>query len=303
VGVLAFAAFSLVTVHAASIVSEDYSSLMKQASGGEFVRVMVTLEHLSLEQLGKNSAANKARLAQKARVLLSELGVNALSAGHWNNDAGQIGIYVNSNGLRMLTGSSNALSFQPDPTDKLRYKAYDADGSLTQIEQLIKTQGYADVQIVLQAEGEYDIARDERTLYRADAKLAQDIQSRLTQLKADLRADLTGAGNKAASPTPLKNLDERLAQGLGRLGDLAALQGNLKSLAGLAEQAKQSQIAAQPLVSARIDQETFIRLREHEGVRALRPVGFEVAQENQRSANHLETSWEKDVECQAELTP
>jgi hypothetical protein len=66
-------------------------------------------------------------MENKAQAVLAELDQNAMKSGYWNNGIGQMGVYANEAGLRVLAGSSNAIAFTRDVTHTYRIKVVDAD--------------------------------------------------------------------------------------------------------------------------------------------------------------------------------
>lgn len=181
-------ALALVTTAAFAVQVDpgEMERLQKEATLHGAVHVLVTLNESATLGLLKSSMP-RLRIAseQGAKVLLQELGVEATSAARWNNGLGQIGFYVAAAGLRLMEASANARSFQADPTSRLRSRVNDLDGSTDAIEALLAASGFADVEIALSSEeGDYDIGKDGRTIFRRSTAASAEIASHLTRLAA-----------------------------------------------------------------------------------------------------------------------
>lgn len=180
-------AFSLAAFPAvaASIDSANYAQLVNQAGSKGVVRVMVSLDDsVSLSAIKGTGDAIRAAMEQKARVLLAELGQNKLDSGYWNNGMGQMGVYVNADGLNILKSTAYAKSFLPDTTSKMRYIAVDSDGSLDAVEDAIIQLGHADVEVYLNTDAvDYDIDADGKTSYRPGANFYSDIAMRTSRIR------------------------------------------------------------------------------------------------------------------------
>lgn len=243
-------ASTLVTCDAfsAQIAPSDYAKLLSEAGKSGFTRVLITLDDtVTLEAMRNNLPAVRSAMEQKAKMLLSELGQEALDSGYWNNGIGQIGVYLNTNGLRMLMNSSNAKAFMPDVTHKYRIQAHDADGSLDAIENVINANGFANVVVTLNIDGDYDIARDGTTTFRASTTISSDIAARFGHINA-----------------------QQFASGFRNL-DTAELQSGRPN----------------PDFKVQIDRKAFYALREHSDVRAIRLVGFKDSRQARWSPDAL----------------
>ncbi|WAK03339.1 hypothetical protein [Methylobacter sp. YRD-M1] len=192
-----------------------------------------------------------AEIEAKAEVLLAELGQDAMTSGYWNNGIGQVGVYVNAKGLGLLANSTNAIAFSPDVTQAYRIKAYGADGSLDAIETAINAEGFADVEVFLNIdEGDYDIDRKGKTVFRPSPELSDQIARRLNNINAHPVA------------RTFKNYDASSSKA----------------------------IAPSPSFQVRIDKNAFYELRESEDVRAIRPIGFVDARPAQWPADVLKSA-------------
>lgn len=184
----------------------DYASLLGEANSKGSARVLVTLDDtVTLEAIRIDPASVKAEMESKARILLAELGQDALASGYWNNGIGQIGVYVNADGLRILANSANAVAFMPDVTHGYRIRANDADGSLDAIEASIDAKGFAEVEVFLNVD-EGGIDRSGGTVFTPPAELPDQIVKRLNDIGAheSVRAveNLDLGLSPAAEPSP-----------------------------------------------------------------------------------------------------
>ncbi|MGZ5050312.1 MAG: hypothetical protein ACXWF8_13235 [Methylobacter sp.] len=176
-----------------------------------------------------------AGMEEKAKPLLSELGPEMFEASYWNNGLGQIGFYVTADGLRILFDTTNAQTFMPDTTAKMRSRVNDSDGSLDAIEAAINATGVAYVEVFLNVdEGDYDIEQDGSTTFRPSEGLSNQSVKRFNSIMAQKFAG------------SLQNIDTSPA--------LAA--------------------APSPSFLVRIDRNAFYGLRVSRDVRAIRPIGF-----------------------------
>jgi subtilisin family serine protease len=230
----------------------DYEKLLNEANSKGVASVLVTLDDtVTLEEMGSNLDSVKAEMESKAGVLLAELGEYALTEGYWSNGIGQIGLYVNAKGLQVLANSASAVSFSSDDTRTYRIRAYDDDGSLDAIESIINEKGFANVEVFLNVdEGDYDIDRKGKTVFKPSSALLDQITSRLNNIKI----------HKFAKS--FKNFDVTPS--------LAAVPS--------------------PSFRVRIDRNAFYSLRESDDVRAIRPVGFVDPRQSQWPADVLETA-------------
>lgn len=108
--------------------------------------VVVNFFPISFDDL-KNKSALKAKTDAKSSELLKELGSDALSAGRWSNDAGQIGIYITAAGLEKLKNSKNPISAWPDSDWISKTHIGNFDGSLTNLDNEFKKNKIIEVEI------------------------------------------------------------------------------------------------------------------------------------------------------------
>jgi hypothetical protein len=230
----------------------DYARLLNEAHSKGAVRVLVTLDNsVTLERMKNDLASVNAETEAKAEALLAELGQDAMTSGYWNNGIGQVGVYVNAKGLGILANSTNAIDFSPDVTQAYRIRAYGADGSLDAIESIINEKGFAVVEVFLNIdEGDYDIDKNGKTVFRPSPELSDQIARRLNNINAHPVArtfkNYDASPSRASSPSPSFRV--------------------------------------------RIDKNAFYELRESEDVRAIRPISFVDARPAQWPADVLKSA-------------
>jgi hypothetical protein len=171
-------------VFGAEIEPAEYEWLYQEASSKGHVRVLINLpEQVSLKRAKEDPVSIRQSTATQAAILRSELGTRAFDGGYWNNALGQVGLYVNTDGLKALSASTNARSFMADVTHRMRDTVYGVDGSLKAIEATLNATGFADVEIFLNIdEADYDLASDGRTVFRSVVGATAAISDRLQRL-------------------------------------------------------------------------------------------------------------------------
>ena len=169
---------------AAQYDANDYQNLLNEANSKGFVRVLIILDDtVTLEDMASNQASLGAAMENKAQNVLAELDQNALKSGYWNNGIGQMGVYVNENGLHVLAGSSNAIAFTRDVTHAYRIKAVDTDGSLETIETAIHANGLADVNLFLGVDAaDYAIDNSGNTIFKPSTAMPVQVQNILDDI-------------------------------------------------------------------------------------------------------------------------
>jgi len=227
--------FSQSSALGASYINSEFNELKSTANQNGVASVLITLDDtISLDNIKNHGAYIKNEMQQKGSLLLNELGEDALSSGYWNNGYGQMGVYVNAEGLNKLSKTNLAISFGKDITRKSRARVNNQNTSLDEIEVDINKKGFANVEIFLNVDNfEYDIPR----------------------------------GNSKLTYRPLGNfknsVDKRLSN-IRKLIDKPTIKFDKSSLI----------TKRKPSVTAHIDKETFYSLIESPDVRALQPVGF-----------------------------
>lgn len=212
---------------AAQYDAADYENLLTEANSKGFVRVLITLDDtITLEDMENKRATLSITMENKAQTVLAELGQNALKSGYWNNGIGQMGIYANEAGLRVLAGSNTAITFTRDITHAYRIKAADADGSLEAIETAINANGSATVDIFLSVDAaDYDIDNSGSTAFKPSAAMSKQAQHILDDMASQHYA--TGIKNPekdANRPVIRANIDKNAFYALIERDDVRAIR-------------------------------------------------------------------------------
>ncbi len=142
-----------VIVAAASVDPGELNRMREEAARAGVVPVTVHLHPSTLADLRSDAAKVSAAANAKAERLLTELGLDALAGGRWNNGVGQIGLHVTAHGLNVLVGTANAISFQQGPAWNHRTFLNGSDGSHAAIERSLREQGFVDLEVLINAEG------------------------------------------------------------------------------------------------------------------------------------------------------
>jgi hypothetical protein len=238
--IVATALSGVITARAASYDALEYQALVHQATAKQYVRVQVNLDaSVPLLPPENQSLATRSRLSTLENALLAELGRNVLTSTIWRSGLGQIGLYVNPQGLAQLVLSKNARSFYRDPTADGRSTVYDADGRLGAIEREIDRTGFADVEVVQNLESlDFDIGPDGRTTYKVFSALTSEIAAKrlnfLNRLPItgvlDLNQAKTRASNDAPSPAFLLRVNKAIRAWMERTRSYATRPDSRKSL-------------------------------------------------------------------------
>lgn len=162
----------------------DYEGLLNEINSKGFVRVMVVLDDsVTIEDMANKGEILGSIMKNKGQSVLTELDQNALKSGYWNNGIGQMGVYVNEMGLRILAGSNNAISFTRDVTHAYRIKVVDDDDSLEAIETAINTNGNTSVDLFLNIDtADYDLDSSGNTIFKPSPAMSEQIQSTLENI-------------------------------------------------------------------------------------------------------------------------
>ncbi|MBX3640880.1 MAG: hypothetical protein KF888_10320, partial [Nitrosomonas sp.] len=139
---------------------------------------MVVLDDsVTIEDMANKGEILGSIMKNKGQSVLTELDQNALKSGYWNNGIGQMGVYVNEMGLRILAGSNNAISFTRDVTHTYRIKVVDDDGSLEAIEAAININGNTSVDLFLNIDtADYDLDSSGNTIFKPSPAMSEQIQ-------------------------------------------------------------------------------------------------------------------------------
>ncbi|MCW5608587.1 MAG: S8 family serine peptidase [Nitrosomonas sp.] len=185
--------------------------MLDSARSKGVVRVMVTLDDtVSIEKMSDLDSI-KPSLEIKAQQLLDVLGNDVFSYPVWNNRVGQIGVYVNENGLEKLKMSEKAISIQPDRTHLFRIRVFDEDGSVDKVEDSLSQNGFAEVELILNIEGiEYDLDQGNDTITRDQARLGELVAEKLQKLQNQpVGHELTNISIDSALPKAHAHIDRR----------------------------------------------------------------------------------------------
>lgn len=165
----------------------DYENLLNEINSKGFVRVMVVLDDsITIEEMTDKGEILGSLMKNKGQSVLTELGQNALKSGYWNNGIGQMGVYVNEMGLRILASSNNAISFTRDVTHAYRIKVIDDDGSLEAIETAINTNGNTSVDLFLNIDtADYDLDSSGNAIFKPSSAMSEQVQSILANLNKE----------------------------------------------------------------------------------------------------------------------
>jgi len=216
--------------------AHEYESLLEEANTKGVVSVMITLDDtMSLADMKDDLSLIKESMALKAEVLFADLGDSVLKTGYWNNHIGQIGVYLNVDGLRILANTDRAVSFSPDVTRAYRIQAYGADGSLDEIEATINKKGFANVEVFLNVDTvSYGIGKGKNNdKFKALSGFKEQTEERINNIHA-----------------------QKFAKGFDNL------------------EINKSGSTPKPSFKIKIDRVAFYGLRESADVRAIRPVNF-----------------------------
>lgn len=164
---IATAVFVSLHVNAANINSSDFSLLRQSVVANGSTPVVVSFFAPSLDEIHKDKSALRDKANSAAKALFSELGDGALAGGRWSNDVGQIGFYINSQGLEKLKVSKNAVTAWSGSPWNSSSHIIDSDGSLEDIDKFLKSNESIEVEVVLNVEGlEYFVGKNGRAVVR-----------------------------------------------------------------------------------------------------------------------------------------
>lgn len=143
--------------------------MVAQAKKDGSVHVVVDLFNVTLAQIAADPATMRARVAEKTRLLVAELGQEVWVGGKHESPLGQVSFSVTEAGLKLLAGSGNALTFRMGEPWQSRTSLSDMDGSLDQIERSLSLKGSADVEVFVNVDGlEFDQTADGKLKFAMD---------------------------------------------------------------------------------------------------------------------------------------
>lgn len=242
--VVVAAAAGSASAFAAQVDKNDLVQMSIDAQKKGFTPVVVHLAAVSLSEMNADINMVKAKMAARAKLILTELGQEASTAGRWENGIGQLGLNVSAAGLKLLQNSSNAQSFYAGQPWYARTALSGDDGRLLEIERQLSAQGYANVQVLLNVEGlDFDVAKDGSIAYRSNDKAVASTVQQAQALFAQLTNEQAIGKNAAES---------RFAAMIGQ-----------SSMAPL-----------NPEFTLRVNREGLEKLAASKEVRSIKPVGF-----------------------------
>lgn len=220
---------------AASYDATEFQTLLTQAQRSQYVRVMADLDINVPMQPEKQTPAIRSALAVKEDALIQALGGDALPAPVWRNGLGQVGVYVNAQGLQKLAANPKVRAIFRDMTTPYRLGVYDPGGRLAGLQAAIDRDGYVDVEIVYNLQSlEFDIGRQGTAVYRTTAAQRTELDQ--------------------ARPAFLKALPNRAV-----INRQQAIESAMIAASAI------------PTERLRVTREGLLLLQEHSSVRALRP--------------------------------
>lgn len=223
--------------NAATVSQDDIKSLIAEARQNGVVPVQINLAMTSLQQIQNDLGGVKTAMANREAALVSELGAKTLNSGRWRNGVGQMGLYVNEDGLKILQGSSNAVSFTRGEKWHKNTNLDGSDGGLAKIETVLNKQGYVDVVVTTNVEGlQHHMTKNGVVTFSAPGKTQLDVSALVQPL---LKRTPVGAVTFNANAT-------------------ATLNG----------------AAFNPQVTMRLNREGVLALAASDSVRHMAPVGF-----------------------------
>lgn len=216
---------AVMPARAADISPSGFAVLQAQVRKTGLVRVMVTVEHISLKRLTQDRAEVEAELAARTANLLAELGSSVFPTGRWTNGMGQVGFYTDADGLRILSATQSAVSFGPDIADKTRSHAYYMDGSLDLIEEALGAAPSVAVDIVFNTAGPaYTLQRDGSTKYHGPSEVNALLDRVLSAPYAHGIRGIDRRQNPDLTPIVAATIDREAFYGLRDSTDIRALR-------------------------------------------------------------------------------
>ncbi len=216
--------------HAATTDPFTLTRLKAEAAKNGAASVLVHLQSVSLDALRKTPREVAASVTKKADALLAQLGQHAWPAGRSTNNAGQISLYVDSDGLNILAGSGLAQAFFVGESWRARSGLSDGgDGSFQEIDRRMQRDGVVDLLVVPNVVGlQHLVTKANEARFAADAQTALAARDLADRLRASVGSKQAPAST-AVAVAPDQN-DARFSlrvdrQGLLRLLDSGAALG------------------------------------------------------------------------------
>lgn len=228
---------------AAAVDKDELAAMTAEAKKKGSTPVVVHLESVSLAEMSADLAGVKSRMASKAGQLVAELGKTAWTGGRWENGIGQVGLNVTEDGLKILQNSSNAVHFYRGTKWSERTALNGQDGRFEEIERQLEAQGFAEVEVVLNADGiEFEVARNGALRFQASDKAVGSAVSAARRLFGQLTSS-EAVGKEAAA-------------------------SRFEAMAG------QAGASMNPQFTVRVNREGLEKIVNSKDVRSVRPVGF-----------------------------
>ncbi len=211
------------TANAATVSQEELAALIAEAKSNGVAAVQIHLSPASMSELANNLDAVKSTMRRKLANLVSELGATALTSGRWQNDVGQVGLYVTEDGLAKLQRTANAVSFTRDKPWYARTSLDGGDGSLQEVNKQLNTLGYVDVVVTMNVDGmQHDTTRTGEISYSAPGKSQSDVMVKVQSLAASAPTDSIVINNPGAEVANTdKHFNPQVTLRLNREGVLA----------------------------------------------------------------------------------
>ncbi len=196
---------------AAKVAPNDLQKLLEIARRDGAAPVTIYMADISLNRLVKDLPQVKAEMANRAAILIKELGATAWEGGRSISDMGHMDLYLTEAGLQILANSTNAISFRPDKA--WEHSSIRDGAKREEIENRLRQTGFVDLDVTWNVDGlQYDVdANANVTLRMTDAQrsearlMAGRALQKLTRMQgADRAAAEAFISNAIDQPTPLR---------------------------------------------------------------------------------------------------
>lgn len=212
---------------AAQISPADHARLLAEASRWGATPVVINVAMVSLQQLADKGPSVRREIQIKSQALLAELGNEAWPEDRWDGGAGQMGLHLTAAGLKILQGSSNAVSFRPGASEGLA--SHRGHHGFREVEAEIDRAGVAQVVVRLRNDlADYDIDRSGAHIVRGNSAAVAEHRARGERVLSAL------AGPDVSDRSEVVKAMQ--AQGAGNTLDASgiSMRINRKALIGLA---------------------------------------------------------------------
>lgn len=225
---------------AAQISPADHARLLAEASRWGATPVVINVAMVSLQQLADKGPSVRREIQIKSQALLAELGNEAWPEDRWDGGAGQMGLHLTAAGLKILQGSSNAVSFRPGASEGLA--SHRGHHGFREVEAEIDRAGVAQVVVRLRNDlADYDIDRSGAHIVRGNSAAVAEHRARGERVLSAL------AGPDVSDRSEVVKVMQ--AQGAGNTLDASG-------------------------ISMRINRKALIGLANHPDVAVIRPAGY-----------------------------